>query len=245
MALAAIAYAGNISPSIKARGLEVFTGLQESKKVTLTHIWGKGAGGDHAKGLALDFMVFENAAAGHWIANYIMANAKRLGVQYMMWNHRIWNVDKDKYGVWRWVADRGSVTENHMDHVHVTFKSSSMKYVPPVSVTLPPSASKPNLKGLLVEDGKMGLKTRKGLQKMWGVKADGELGPNSRKAGQKWANVKQDGNWGPTSRKAIQRKASAKVTGIWNWDQSTKADPTTKALQAYHNRAVRAGTLKY
>ena len=75
---------------------------------------------DHDDGLALDFMTRN----GGPLADYVQANAKRLGVTYIIWNQRIWSVARSSEG-WRAMADRGSVTANHKDHVHVSFQATA------------------------------------------------------------------------------------------------------------------------
>ena len=56
---------------------------------------------------------------GQEVANWARANAKTLGIQYVIWNQRIWNVQRDKEG-WRPMADRGGDSANHKNHVHIT-----------------------------------------------------------------------------------------------------------------------------
>lgn len=73
--------------------------------------------GEHAQGLAIDIMV--SGAAGWEVAEFIRANYSELGVNYIMYSQQIWSVDRGGEG-WRYVEDRGSVTANHYDHVHVT-----------------------------------------------------------------------------------------------------------------------------
>ena len=73
--------------------------------------------GEHAQGLAIDIMV--SGAAGWEVAEFVRANYAELGVSYVMYSQRIWSVDRAAEG-WRYVEDRGSVTANHYDHVHVT-----------------------------------------------------------------------------------------------------------------------------
>jgi phage-related protein len=69
---------------------------------------------DHPKGLALDFMTSgENGTA---LANEVIANRAHYAVTYAIWRQRI-----NSGGGWRPMADRGSPTANHMDHVHVSF----------------------------------------------------------------------------------------------------------------------------
>lgn len=71
---------------------------------------------DHPKGLALDFMCHGNR--GTRLADYVLANGKRLGVTYVIYQQRINSLDGKG---WDPMEDRGSPTANHMDHVHVSF----------------------------------------------------------------------------------------------------------------------------
>ena len=75
------------------------------------------ADGEHAQGLAIDIMV--SGSAGWEVAEFLRANYAELGISYIMYSQRIWSVDRAGEG-WRYVEDRGSVTANHYDHVHVT-----------------------------------------------------------------------------------------------------------------------------
>ncbi|WP_051209447.1 M23 family metallopeptidase [Propionicicella superfundia] len=78
---------------------------------------------DHPSGLALDFMVYRDRATGDRLAAYIVGHAREFDVQYLIWQQRIWNIDRADEG-WRAMEDRGSDTANHKDHVHVTMKAS-------------------------------------------------------------------------------------------------------------------------
>lgn len=69
---------------------------------------------DHPLGLALDFMC--NRETGDDIAEYVLDHAEELDVYYVIWRQRI------NYGSgWEPMEDRGDVTANHYDHVHVSF----------------------------------------------------------------------------------------------------------------------------
>lgn len=76
---------------------------------------------DHPSGRALDMMVYSDAALGNRIADWARANAGSLNIEYIIWNQRIWSVARSGEG-WRSMADRGSVTANHRDHVHITVR---------------------------------------------------------------------------------------------------------------------------
>ena len=87
--------------------------------------WGgtRGTGDYHGTGQALDIMI-PNSSVGQAIANYVRANAKALGVSEVIWAQHIWTVQRSSEG-WRAMPDRGSVTANHYDHVHVSVYGNS------------------------------------------------------------------------------------------------------------------------
>ncbi len=53
------------------------------------------------------------------MAEYVRANRSALGVKYIIWNQRILIG-----GAWQEMEDRGSITANHKDHVHIAFADS-------------------------------------------------------------------------------------------------------------------------
>lgn len=82
-----------------------------------------GDSGDHGKGLAIDFIVPESSELGDKIAEYAIQNMASRGISYIIWKQRFYAPFDSKYGpanTWNPMPDRGSVTENHYDHVHVS-----------------------------------------------------------------------------------------------------------------------------
>lgn len=73
--------------------------------------------GEHAQGLAIDIMV--SGSRGWEVAEFVRTHYAALGVSYIIYSQKIWSVDRASEG-WRYMSDRGSVTANHYDHVHVT-----------------------------------------------------------------------------------------------------------------------------
>ena len=76
----------------------------------------------HTAGLALDFMIDDiphGADTGTALARYIKTHADQIGVAYVIWQQRIWSVQRADEG-WRVMSDRGNPTDNHMDHVHLS-----------------------------------------------------------------------------------------------------------------------------
>lgn len=87
----------------------------------ITSYGGIAGRGEHATGQALDIMV--RGARGDEIAAYLQENRAELGIEYLIWQQRIWRPATS--GAWRGMSNRGGDTANHMDHVHVTTYGSS------------------------------------------------------------------------------------------------------------------------
>lgn len=74
--------------------------------------------GDHGQGKAVDFMVYDDSALGDQIANHAISNMAENNISYVIWEQQIYG---DWNQQWEWMEDRGSITANHYDHVHVSF----------------------------------------------------------------------------------------------------------------------------
>ena len=72
--------------------------------------------GEHTDGRAIDIMI--SGPTGWDIANYLHANAGTFGLYDIIHARRIWTDQRSSEG-FRYMEDRGSVTANHYDHVHV------------------------------------------------------------------------------------------------------------------------------
>jgi hypothetical protein len=135
---------GKVKPETKSISREIFDAAKSAGH-EIWYMWGMGTSSEHATGRALDFMV-RNEKAGDWIRNYIWTHRKRLRLQHVIWEQHITSTVTQP-GVRRKMADRGSVTENHMDHVHVLFFGG--KYQAPSETkpeAKPPTANKPTKK---------------------------------------------------------------------------------------------------
>lgn len=83
--------------------------------------------GEHPKGRACDFMLDPNGGMpsqeeidrGWEISEWAMENADDLGIMYVIYRQQIWDVRRGDEG-WRAMSDRGNMTENHFDHVHIS-----------------------------------------------------------------------------------------------------------------------------
>ncbi|MEU5878595.1 DUF4200 domain-containing protein [Spirillospora sp. NPDC047279] len=80
---------------------------------------------DHGTGRACDFMESTGGsmpsaartAHGDQVAAYAIKHAGRLGIKYIIWRQRIYDMRSPG---WRMMSDRGSVTQNHYDHNHIS-----------------------------------------------------------------------------------------------------------------------------
>lgn len=146
--------AANCPPS----GLPVEKGLTPDAVLVLRCLHGQfplfnpfyGVGGtqDHLVGRAVDAMVPNyklpaNIATGTQAAQWTMDHHRELGVKYVIWRQRIWNAtfeDPKPWTSWRTMEDRGSDTQNHMDHVHVSVFGSSATGFADAAVSVGPGA---------------------------------------------------------------------------------------------------------
>ena len=121
-------YAGLAAAKSENAGLQPQTAAFKEEIANLFGItsfsgYRPGDSGDHGKGLAIDFMVPVSSALGDQIADYAIQNMASRGINYIIWKQRFYAPYDSKYGpayTWNPMPDRGSVTENHYDHVHVS-----------------------------------------------------------------------------------------------------------------------------
>jgi phage shock protein A len=104
----------------------------EARRAGFTHYtscYRGGGGGDHPLGKACDFSsnksTFVNARAtgadktyGDNLAAWCVANAKNLGVKYVIWYKRIWQPGSG----WRSYGGDGTPAGDHYNHVHLSMQ---------------------------------------------------------------------------------------------------------------------------
>ncbi|GAA3220992.1 hypothetical protein [Actinocorallia longicatena] len=87
---------------------------------------------DHGTGHACDYMISSlgrppdapHVCSGYEIANWATAHSGEYGIKYVIYRQHIWNPDRAREG-WRLMADRGGLTANHFDHVHISIFSDA------------------------------------------------------------------------------------------------------------------------
>lgn len=112
-----------LEPYGKAAVLELREKFPQIKTI---HGWRSSSAysSDHPSGRAIDIMIPSyktNKALGDAIADYVITHGTRLHVTYVIWRQRNYRITR---GYWVKMEDRGSDTQNHMDHVHVSFDPS-------------------------------------------------------------------------------------------------------------------------
>ncbi len=100
--------------------------VKKFPKIKTVHGVRPGANSDHSSGRALDLMIpnYKSASGkklGRGVSAWAKANAKSLGVDYVIWDQRIWSVARSREG-WRAMANRGSDSANHKNHVHISVR---------------------------------------------------------------------------------------------------------------------------
>ena len=81
---------------------------------------------DHGQGLAVDVMVPVGSEVGNQVAQYAVDNIANAGISYVIYRQHFYAPVDNIYGpanTWNQMPDRGSITENHYDHVHVSFNA--------------------------------------------------------------------------------------------------------------------------
>jgi hypothetical protein len=84
-------------------------------------------GGEHPLGRACDFMLTPagKRATGHadtlgeQIVAWVREHAAQYGIWYVIYEQHIWSSRLPQQG-WKLMEDRGSITLNHYDHVHIS-----------------------------------------------------------------------------------------------------------------------------
>lgn len=108
--------------------------------------------GEHSSGNAIDIMVGSDTALGNQIAGFLKSNKDALGLNGMIWQQRSYGYG----GGWdgKMMSDRGSPTQNHMDHIHAILGSG--RGVGAAAVGLPTGPIIDNVTGASTSPGSAG-----------------------------------------------------------------------------------------
>lgn len=208
---------GSIQSATESIAKEIYDAAQAAGH-DIWFMWGMGSSKEHSTGRALDLMV-SSKAEGDWIRNYIWRNRKRLRLRHVIWWQRITSTVTQP-GVVRKMSDRGNVTANHKDHIHVLFNAGS--YQAPAQQT-----SSSFTPARVVQN----------IQEAVEVTVDGKWGPNTdrrvllmRRVA--WAKVGYPGNQNfDFDVNTAQRVIDTKVDGIWGLNSQAALEAWVKDFQ--------------
>lgn len=124
--------AGAVLPGVR----RVAAGMHRLTRTIAPAIWqGQGysqtGGPEHASGRALDLIVpatvgqattAAERAQGDRLAAWLIAHADDIGLQWVIWRQRIYNTARPG---WRVMEDRGGITNNHHDHLHIMLTATA------------------------------------------------------------------------------------------------------------------------
>lgn len=114
------------------------------------NIGGTSTKSDHAYGLALDFM-----GAKQDVADHLVKNADRLGVDYVIYNSRIWSAERADEG---WRPYNGA--SPHTDHVHASFLAEGANWMTPEEMGTAPRSSRSTTRRPSRSTGSSGFRSR-------------------------------------------------------------------------------------
>jgi hypothetical protein len=109
---------GAVQPWVRA-GAQFLSCLYDQPR--LIGVAARARHSDHPSGHAIDLMT--DRERGDRIAACAQANRDELGINYVIWRQRVDNGDG-----WEPMADRGSPTANHLDHVHISFDHTAPQH---------------------------------------------------------------------------------------------------------------------
>jgi hypothetical protein len=166
---------------------------------------------EHQSGRAVDIMITskinqrptsDEKTAALRLVDVLVTHGKTLGIQWVLFSRDgevTWSYNLDR-GSWKKMGDRGSVSANHVDHIHVYFKTSAKL---PAGFTFG-STSTPKVPGLPGTgwDGKTfpGIDAFRDGRKHAAVKVVQE-----RLVAHGYAPGKIDSYWGPKTAAATRR----------------------------------------
>lgn len=108
-------------------------------------------GHDPTEDRAVDcFVPVFTVPLGTAIADFAIANMERYGIWYLIFRQRIYNPEIGSY--WRPMEDRGSPTQNHFDHVHLSFYETA-----PIPPPIPPTSEEEPMSHVTVDPGERAL----------------------------------------------------------------------------------------
>lgn len=139
---------GAVTAATRRKAAAILDAVQAEWGIRPATVWGWGPNPEHNNARCLDVMVTVGSGwfggdrrlatlIGDWVVEYVWARREAWGLRHIIWRQRIISTVTQP-GVWRQMADRGSLTLNHYDHPHINFASDAF-----ATHTLPDPAPTP------------------------------------------------------------------------------------------------------
>ncbi len=107
---------GSCGGGLTANACKVYSAVKSAFGISNIGGLRPGDPGDHGSGRAVDVMI-SSQSQGDAVASFALAHMSDFGIKYVIWRQRIWTTSSP---FWRPMEDRGSITANHYDHVHIS-----------------------------------------------------------------------------------------------------------------------------
>jgi hypothetical protein len=114
---------------LTARTLHAYQEVRKAGFTRYTHCWRQQSWGEHPKGRACDYAAAKDGfggfatggdrAYGNRLTGWLIGNADRLGVLYVIWFKQIW---LPGVGWHRYTTEGGNPSGDHTNHVHLSIR---------------------------------------------------------------------------------------------------------------------------
>ena len=136
---------GSVTNATKLKADVILDAVEARFGVRPATVWGAGPNPEHNNLRCIDVMITIDGEwlggsrtraweIGDFVADLVWTNRAAWGLRHILWRRRIRSTVVSP-GVWRDLADRGSVTQNHEDHPHIHFLSDA--FTPPATPAPP------------------------------------------------------------------------------------------------------------
>ncbi len=142
---------GPVTAATRRKCEAILDAVQAEWGIRPATVWGWGPNPEHNNARCLDVMVTTQTNESGWlggsramasligdfVAELVWDRRVEWGLRHVLWRQRILSAVVSP-GIWRPMADRGSITQNHYDHPHINFASDAF-----ATHTLPDPAPAP------------------------------------------------------------------------------------------------------
>ena len=124
----AMDYLGAVTPATRTKAKMILDHVHRTLGRDPGVLWGYAAGSEHGTGRAIDVMVSQHGwngmdrEMGNVVKDYVLSMAAQWDLNWVIWEQYLYYAGGGGYRM----EDRGSPTQNHMDHPHIFFASDKL-----------------------------------------------------------------------------------------------------------------------